>query len=118
MKLLDEYLKLQEGIFSYFGYVEDWRILPLDDCRQYYWYLTKDGRGGLVCFADTEAELERQDGQYYENEIYTQRHLPRWVYRGAEYTLVVVDTHTDGNQLLSVFTNSRERAQFARGGRS
>lgn len=113
MKMLDEYFELQEKVFSYFGYMEDWRVLPLDDCREYYWYLTGEGHGDNVCFAKTEKELTEQDGNYYENEIYTQRHLPKWVYRGAEYTLVVVDTHTDGNQLLSVFANSKERANIA-----
>jgi hypothetical protein len=111
MKLLDEYFELQEKIFSYFGYVENWRVLPLDDCREYYWFLTGEGYGDKVCFAKTEKELAEQGGgNYYENEIYTQRHLPKWVYRGAEYTLVVVDTHTDDNKLLSVFANSKEQS--------
>jgi hypothetical protein len=109
MKPLDEYLELQKKIFSYFGYVEDWRVLPLNDCRECYWYLTGEGPGDRVCFAETEEELTAQDGNYFEAEIYTQRHLPKWVYRGADYTLVVVDTHADGNQLLSVFANSKER---------
>ena len=110
MKLLDDYFELQEKVFSYFGYVEEWRVLPLDDGREYFWYLTGEGYGDEVRFAKTEKELVEQDGNYYVNEIYTQRSLPRWVYRGEEYTLVVVDTHTDGNQLLQVFSNSRERA--------
>lgn len=83
------------------------------DGTPYYWSLTGEGHGDNVCFAKTEKELTEQDGNYYENEIYTQRHLPKWVYRGAEYTLVVVDTNTDGNQLLSVFANSKERAHIA-----
>ena len=111
MKMLDEYFELQEKVFAYVGYVEDWRMLPLDDCREYYWHLTGEGHGDNVCFAKTEKELAEQDGDYYESEIYTQRHLSKWVYRGEEYTLVVVDTHTDGNQLLSVFSNSKERVR-------
>jgi hypothetical protein len=63
----------------------------------------------VVRFAKTEQELESEDGDYYENEIYTQRHLPKWVYRGADYTMVVVDTHTDGNKFLQVFANANER---------
>ena len=109
MQLLSDYFELQKKIFDYFGYTEDWRIIQLDDCRDYYWYLDGEGYGGSVHFAKTEKELAEQDGNYYENEIYTQRHLPKWVYRGGEYTLVVVDTHTDGNKLLSVFDNAKER---------
>jgi hypothetical protein len=108
MELLDRYNALRDEVFAYFGYVEDWRVLPLEDAREYFWKL--DGEGpGTVKFADTEEELANEEGQYYEHEIYTQRHLPKWVYRGAEYTLVVVDTHTDGNQVLQVFSNAKER---------
>jgi hypothetical protein len=48
-------------------------------------------------------------GDYYQNDIYTNRFLPKWVYRGPEYTMIVVDTHTDGNQLLQVFANDKEK---------
>jgi hypothetical protein len=47
-----------------------------------------------------------EDG--YAAEIYTQRFLPKWVYRGAEYTMVCVDTRTDGNKFLMVFDNKKE----------
>lgn len=107
MKLLDSYLDLQYQIFSYFGYVEDWRVLPLEDSRKYYWRLYGEGPGS-VRFADSKAELDDEDMDYYEDEIYMQRHLERWVYRGDEFTMVCVDTHIEGNQLLRVFDNSKE----------
>lgn len=108
MQQLDQYFSLQKEIFEYFGYKEDWRILPLDDAREFFWKL--DGEGpGVVKHAFTEEELADEDGDYYENDIYTQRHLPKWVYRGAEFTLIVVDTNTDGNKLLQIFANANER---------
>ena len=110
MELLDEYLALQKALFGYFGYVEDWRVLPIDDARQYYWRLDYRGTGGgEVYYADTVKELQDETGNYYSNEIYTQRHLPKWVYRGKDYTMIVVDTHTDGNQLLQIFDNAKEQ---------
>lgn len=108
MKLLDEYLSLKAQIFEYFGYVEDWVVLQIDDARGYFWRL--DGEGpGVVRFAEKEEHLDDGSGDHYENEIYTQRHLPKWVYRGAEFTLIVVDTNTDGNRFLQIFDNSKER---------
>jgi len=106
MELLDKYLDLQKQLHAYFGYVEDWRILPIDDCREYFWQLEGEGPG-LVRFAETEEQLN-SNGDYYEDEIYTQRHLPKWVYRGAAFTMIVVGTHTDGNQLLRIFDNEKE----------
>jgi hypothetical protein len=107
MELLDKYNALRTEVLAYFGYVENWRVLPLDDARKYFWRLAGEGPG-VVRFAKTEQDLESDD-DHYENEIYTQWDLPTWVYRGADYTMVVVDTHTDGNQWLQVFTNANER---------
>lgn len=105
---LDDYLELEKQIFAYFGYVEDWRVLPIKDSRQNYWRI-HGGDSGRVRFSEDEALLDSSDADYYEEEIYTQRHLPRWVYRGAEYTMISVDTRTDGNQLLRIFDNIKER---------
>lgn len=109
MELLDQYQALRDQIFSYFGYVEDWQVFPLDDSRHYFWKL--DGEGpGTVKFAETEHDLFDESGTCcYENEILALLHLSKSVYRGADYTLVVVDTHTDGNKYLQIFSNAKER---------
>lgn len=109
MKLLKEYNSIRNQVFAYFGYVEDWVSIPLDDATMYHWQLTGEGHGDEVRFADTvEDLLDEAKGNYYSNEIYTQRFLPKWVYRGEEYTMVVVDTHVDGNKFLQIFDNSKE----------
>lgn len=110
MKLLDDYNKLREELFAYFGYVEDWRVLPIDDRREYFWRVDQDARGGgEVVYAEHESLDDDDEEDYYSDEIYTQRHLPKWVYRGEAYTMVCVDTHTDGNQFLAIFDNAKER---------
>lgn len=109
MKKLDDYLKLKKEIFTYFGYVEDWRVIPIDDAREYFWNLNGEGTGNTVRYASTITDLNDEEaGHYYENEIYTQRFLPKWVYRGEEYTMICVDTHTDGNKFLQIFDNTKE----------
>ncbi len=109
MKELDDYIAAKEAIFRAFGYVEDWIIIPTEDSRQYYWRLNGEGPGE-VQFADTEKELLEEEGNYYVHEIYTQRFLPKWVYRAEEgYTMICTDTHTDGNKLLQIFDNTKER---------
>jgi hypothetical protein len=108
MQLLNEYNAKRQELFDYFGYVEDWRVFPVDDATMYYWRLSGNGREEEVLFADTLEELNDETGNFYSNEIYTQRFLPKWVYRGADYTMVVVDTHTDGNKFLQIFDNAKE----------
>lgn len=115
MQLLKQYTILQKQIHDYFGYVEDWAVIPMDDCTDLYWKIIDgEAHGGKVQYAVDPKEFptdETEDedlGEYWEVEIYTQRHLPKWVYRGAEYTMICVDTHTDCNRLLQIFDNSKE----------
>ena len=106
MEKLDQYFKLQKEIYDYFGYVEDWVVIPLDDCRDYYWRLYGEGPGE-VRYAESEELLDDPDLDYYTSSIYTQRFLPKWVYRGEKYTMVCADTQTDGNKFLMVFDNKK-----------
>lgn len=109
MKQIDECLALQKQIFEYFGYVENWVVIPIDDSREHYWKIVGgEGHGGAVMFAE-EVETLHSDGDYYEDEIYTQRFLPKWVYRGEEYTMICCDTRVDGNKFLRIFTNAKEQ---------
>jgi hypothetical protein len=106
MKLLNDYFDAKKQVHDYFGYVEDWVSIPLDDATDYIWHLTGEGYGDEVKYAEKLEDFAT--GDYYANEIYTQRFLPKWVYRGPEYTMICVDTHTDGNKFLQVFDNSKE----------
>lgn len=110
MRFFEDYFALQKAVHDYFGYTEDWRILPLVDNREYYWRIVGgEGRGGVIHYAGTIADLnDEAKGNYYEATVYTQRHLPKWVYRAEVYTLVSMDTHSDFNQFLGIFANDRE----------
>ena len=104
MKLLEELNQKKKEIYDYFGYKEDWAVIPLEDSSEYYWNLTK----GEVRFADEKRDLINLTGKHYSYDIYTQKFLPKWVYKGKDYTMIVVDTHTDGNKFLSIFNNGKE----------
>ena len=108
MKLLNEYLELQDKLFSYFSYRENWRVLPVDDATDYFWKIVGSERSGYVKFAKIKRQLEDGTNNYYRSEIYTESHLSKWVYRGEDYTMICVDIRTDGNQLLQIFSNELE----------
>lgn len=108
MKLLNNFFKIQNEIFDYFGYREDWVAIPLDDGTSYFWQLDQSEDGsGSVKFAEN-LETLNSDGAFYRHDIYTQRFLPKWVYRGEAYTMICVDTRVDGNKFLQIFDNSKE----------
>lgn len=107
MKLLDDYLDLENQIHKYFGYIEDWHVYPISNGRDYYWKLVGSENDGEIHFAES-LETLNSDGNYYSNEILTDRFLRKYVYRGKDYTMVIVDTRTDGNKFLQIFDNSKE----------
>lgn len=118
---IDTFFTMRAEIFAHVGYVEDWRVLPLDDSREMFWNVDPAECQTLRFSASREAieywvaqlKLGHDDyGEYgmevYQDVIYTQRHLPKWVYRGELLTMVVADTQTDGNKYLKIFANDRE----------
>lgn len=111
MELLKQYFDLQKRVYDHFGYEENWVVIPLQDQTDCYWFLIEDaaGRGSCV-YSDEPLTLEsvREGKRIYGGSIYTQRFLPKWVYRAADFTMVCVDTHTDGNKFLMVFDNGKE----------
>lgn len=107
MELLKKYDKLEKEIHDYFGYVENWVVIPMDDNTEMFWFLDNvDEHASHVSYAKKKDDFPKDD--YYVNSIYKQRFLPKWVYRGEDYTMVVVDTQTDGNKFLQIFNNRLE----------
>ena len=114
--VVDSFFDAREAIFEHVGYVEDWRVLPIDDSRDQFWAVDEHehewvkfspSREALVYWLKNDDYGPHGD-KLYENAIYTQRHLSKWVYRGEELTLVVADTNTDGNKYLQLFRNENE----------
>lgn len=107
MKILDDYFELQDKIYKYFDYKEDWVVIPIDDRREYYWRINGSETDGEVEYC---TEPTFTDGEHlYSDIIYTQRFLPKWVYRGKDYTMISVDTQIDGNKFLAIFRNDHEQ---------
>ena len=109
MRLLKDYQELENQIHAYFGYVEGWKVIPLDDSTEYYWKLREyEGGSGRVCYGEQFDDVNEETGSHYDDEIYTQRFLPKYVYRGQDYTMISCDTHVDGNKFLRIFDNKLE----------
>lgn len=102
---------MQTKIYNHFGYVEDWAVIPLEDSTASHWCLLQNEDGtGKVWFSDAPFTVEGiESGEVlYSCDIYTQRFLPKWVYRADDYTMICVDPRTDGNKFLMIFDNEKE----------
>jgi hypothetical protein len=114
-KLIDEHLTLLGKIHDYFGYKESWSVYPLSDEREFFWYMDEDedqihfsnSKDNLQLIIDNDFDYEIADAD--RNDYYTDEVIE--VYRAPDYTLVVVDTHTDGNKFLAIYRNIKELKQ-------
>lgn len=109
-QLIDTHFDTKSQIHEALGYRPDWVEIPMEDHRSDYWMLVGgEGAGGRCVYAPepfTIASIE--EGNIYGGPIYTQRFLPKWVYRTKTHTMVAVDTQTDGNRFLMIFDNTKE----------
>jgi hypothetical protein len=103
MKLLEEYDKALQAIYDHVGFEEDWVICPIDDRTDKFW----DVNDGYVHYANSKKELEEEYGDYYVDELYTQRHYKKHVYEGKDFTMVFCDPHVDGMKWFRVFDNNK-----------
>lgn len=110
--LIEEYFKLQDEVHKYFGYVQDWVVIPMNDQLNRHWMICgpEDRASTSVAYSNKPftPELIAEGKECYSGFIYTQRFLHQWVYRGPEHTMVSVDTQCDGNKLLMIFDNNLE----------
>jgi hypothetical protein len=104
MDIIDGYFKQLQEVYEYFGFKEDWVIYPLEDYRKYHWKIVNDEE---VYFGEKD-DVINETGNHYVNEIYKQRFYNQWIYRGEKYTMIFVDTHTDGNKFFAIYDNLKE----------
>lgn len=103
MNFLENYDNALQEVYKYFGFVEDYRVFPIDLQIKMYWKYNGEKE---VMFAETKEQLlDEETGDYYANKILHHRFYPKAIYEGAEYTMIIVDTHVDNNQFLQIFKN-------------
>lgn len=112
MSDLPALVKIYQGslqrIHDYFGYVEDWVRIPLDFRLEMYWALHQNEDGtGEVAYCEKKDQVENLSGDQYQDAIYTQHFLPKWVYEAEEYTLICVNPRVDGNRYLAIYDNTK-----------
>ena len=108
MDLMESFNKAKQALYEHVGFKEDWVVYAIEDRTDMFWFVdVKEEK--FVRFAEDENALySYSDGDYYEDEIYTQRFYSKWVYRGKDITMIFVDTHTDGNRFFAIYDNTKE----------
>ncbi len=106
---IDRYFAAKDEVHTALGYKADWKEIPLDDQRDMYWMLVGGDEGRCVWSKEPFTVGSVIAGSdIYSGDVYTQRHLPKWVYRTPTHVAICVDTRTDGNKFLMVFDAAKE----------
>jgi hypothetical protein len=111
MNVINTYFESKKLVHESFGYVSDWKEIPMEDGREYYWMLVGGEINGTVVYSRVPfiaKDLGREGGNFYSSTIYRQCFLPKYVWRNEINTMISIDTHTDGNKFLMILTNSLE----------
>ncbi len=103
MNIIETYKTALQAIYDHVGFTEDWVVYPIQDHTDQVWSI----QGDEVKYADS-IEQYNSDGDYYLDEIYTQRFYSKHIYEGKEYTMIFCDPHVDGAKWLRVFNNSKK----------
>ena len=82
------------------------------------WLIWMDTNGAETCREKKgrgrppNGSIRKEDGNFYTEEIYKQRFLPKWVYLGKDFTMICCDTQVDGNKFLRVFDNAKHQSDI------
>ena len=105
MGLIQAFKDAKQALYDHVGFIEDWTVYAIEDRTKMVWMVDEENK--FVRFAETQEKMDSDD-DYYEDEIYTQRFYSKWVYRGETLTMIMVDTHTDGNKFFAFYDNAKE----------
>jgi len=111
LKLISKWDELRKQVHEYFGYKEDWVCLPMETHLGEHWMICgPENERSSVVNSKEEFTLSSisAGNSIYGSRIYTQRFLPKWVYRGEDLTMISVETGCDGNRILMIFENKLE----------
>ncbi len=93
-KKLKQFEKLKEEIYEYFKFIETWKERPISIETDCYWKLYKNES---VEFCPNKKFMP--DSTYGYDIVHDS------VYIGEDYTMIVSDTHCDGNEYDVIFSN-------------
>lgn len=131
MKIIKNYEKALQAIYDHVGFVEiksHTGIKNFDDCTEYtlakvidstgfIWEVEDHGEStrafhvvGHVYYAKTKEEFSSFD--YRIEEVRTERFYKKWIYRGKEFTLIVIEDFLSPYiyvvRYFRLFDNSKE----------
>ncbi len=107
MNLIERFDNAKQDLYDHVGFKEDWVIYAIVNRTEMFWKITSNQKE--VRFAETKKKfISTADSGYYFNEILTHRNYNKSIYRGKEFTMILVNTNIDGNKFFAFYSNDKE----------
>ena len=107
-EILNGFFNLRKEIQDYFGYEEDWEVLPLSDEREMFWMIV-EGKTPFIIYSEKPITVESiADGDVVIGAIHGIHQTRRTAYRREDLVAIPVDTKWDGNKYLMIFDTEKE----------
>lgn len=107
-EMLNGFFSLRKEIQAYFGYEEDWEVLPLSDERDMYWMLVEDKAPFILYSSEPITAETIAEGDVVIGVVHDAHKTRRTAYRRDDFVAVPVDTRWDGNKYLMIFDVAKE----------
>lgn len=105
MNLMETFEKTRDALYEHVGFKESYAVCQIDDRTEMFWIINKEEN--KVRFADEQTTLF-SDEKFYEDEISGLSFYNKTIYRGKKYTMIIVNTHVDGNCFFAFYDNKKE----------
>ena len=103
MNVGEKFFEAQEALFEHVGFAPDWVEYAIDNQMHCFW--SEDGKS--VKYAETMKKFN-SDGDYYIDQIYTQRFYDKWVYEGKDVTMIFCNPGVDGINWFRIFDSKKK----------
>lgn len=97
-KLLETLQTTEQAIYEYFGLDPQWQDLKFSNCTEYYWRFTEYAE---IYYGDVLKEVTNENA-------YSAFQILDILIKKEKYTLIAMDTQTDGNRYFAIFDNNKE----------
>lgn len=101
--VMENFIIAQDALYDHVGFIPDWVVCPIYNATDCYWGVD----GSTVKYAETKGEYETESGQFFMDELYTQRFYKKHIYVGVKYTMIMCDPHVDGVKWFRFFDNEK-----------
>jgi hypothetical protein len=107
-----QYRDSYAAILEHFGCPQTWQEYMLDEQLDVHWFLARHGDTVVYSPKPITPEALKDFGEegcpINDVHVMSHRHMDSSIYRKDDHVLILIDTQTDGNRFLTLYSADKE----------